>query len=334
MELEKIKELDPKEYGLQEVQVHEIQAAFVPKIQEHQALSTMHDWLIKQEITPKVAKEAGDVRRKLKKVRTGIAAVHKTQKAFFLAGGRYVDAYKNKASLPIQQMEENLMEIEKYQERIEQERLRKLQEQRVEEVKGFVPDAASRDLSSMDVDVWEAFVAAAQKKHQERLAAEAEAKRIAEEKEKQRKAAEEQRQKELAQAKKERDAAIKARKEAEAKELKARKEAEAKARKERDEIEAKAKKEREEMEARLKAAEKKAAMSMTPEQATALEETRQENKAMIDSVSDREKMDMYCAALQEISDAFEFKDDKFAEVKVYADKHIEKLIKWIAGKDL
>ena len=108
-ELEKI---NPTEFGLEVSQVETIEQAFLPKIQEREALVAIYDQLIKSELTPELCKEAKEVRLKLVKVRTGIADIHKTQKAFFLAAGRFVDAWKNKETLPVEQMEDKLSEIE------------------------------------------------------------------------------------------------------------------------------------------------------------------------------------------------------------------------------
>ena len=91
--------VDPKEFGLEEVQVATIEQAFMPKIVERDGYAVIYEQLITKELTKELCNEAGDFRRKLVKVRTGIADIHKTQKAFFLSAGRFVDAWKNKETL-------------------------------------------------------------------------------------------------------------------------------------------------------------------------------------------------------------------------------------------
>ena len=81
--------VDPKEFGLDDVQVLTIEQAFAPKIAERDGLAAIYQQVITKELTPELCSEAKQIRLKLVKVRTGIAEIHKTQKAFFLAAGRY-----------------------------------------------------------------------------------------------------------------------------------------------------------------------------------------------------------------------------------------------------
>jgi len=122
--------VNPQEFGLEVIKAEEIQNAFTPKIIEREALYQIYSQLITQEITVESCKEAGDLRKKLAKVRTAISDVHKTEKAYSLAYGRYVDALKNKNTLPIEQMEEKLSEMEKFFENIERERILQLKSDR------------------------------------------------------------------------------------------------------------------------------------------------------------------------------------------------------------
>lgn len=152
-----IEKVNPVEFGLQESQVVEIEQAFMPKIVERDALKSVYEGLLTKEITPELCREAKEVRLKLVKVRTGIADIHKTQKAFFLAAGRFVDAWKNKETLPIEQMEENLKLIETHYEKIEAERIQKLEAERKELVLKFTEFPAS-NLALMTEDVFNAYL--------------------------------------------------------------------------------------------------------------------------------------------------------------------------------
>lgn len=126
--------INPKEYGLEESSVKEIESAFAVKLAEKEPLISMYKSLITKELNPQLCKEAKDLRNKLVKVRTGIAEIHKSQKAYFLAAGRFVDAWKNKETEPIEQMESKLKEIETYFEKIEAERIAKLKAERIEKL--------------------------------------------------------------------------------------------------------------------------------------------------------------------------------------------------------
>lgn len=181
--------IDPKEFGLQETQVTEIQAAFMPKIVERDGLAEIYSGIITQEICPELCKTAKELRLKLVKVRTGIAEIHKTQKAFYLAAGRYVDAWKNKETLPVTQMEENLSAIEEHYERIEAQKRAALQTERAAELQKFSDEGAfiPGNLGELLPEVWDNYLLGVKtayetKKENELKAAEAEAARVAAEK--------------------------------------------------------------------------------------------------------------------------------------------------------
>ena len=238
--------IDPKEYGLEVEQVSTIEQAFLPKIQEREALVAIYDQLIVSELTPELCKQAKEVRLRLVKVRTGISDIHKTQKAFFLAAGRFVDAWKNKETLPVEQMEEKLSEIENYYVNIEKARIEKLQIERLEMVSKYT-DFPAQNLGSMEEEVFNSYLTGCKVAYEAKIEAERlEAERI-----------ENERLSEIARQKaiEEENARLKA--EAEAKE-KQMQEERVKAEAERKAIEAAAQKEREEAEAKLKAEQEKA----------------------------------------------------------------------------
>lgn len=177
--------VNPKDYGLEEKNVKSIEEAFKPKIIERDGLEKVYGGLIKQEITQDICNQAGSLRKKLVKVRTGISDIHKTQKAYFLSAGRFVDAWKNKETLPITQMEENLGKMEKHFEIKEQERLQKIQDIRLNRLSKYVEDVSDRYLADMEEDVWEAYISSKKKDYEllEAAKRQAEIERIAKEKE-------------------------------------------------------------------------------------------------------------------------------------------------------
>jgi predicted nuclease with TOPRIM domain len=133
-----IKKLNPEDFGLSQESVMTIEQAFIPKIIERDALLFYYEQIIVKEITPELCKEAKEIRLKLVKVRTGIADIHKSQKNFFLQAGKFVDSWKNKETIPVEQMEEKLKEIETYYERIEAKRIKDLEEERTELLRPYV----------------------------------------------------------------------------------------------------------------------------------------------------------------------------------------------------
>jgi len=251
MENETVK-IDPKEFGLEKKSVETIEQAFSPKIIERDGLAKIYEQVIKKELSEETSDEAGGLRKKLVKVRTGIADIHRTQKAFFLAAGRFVDAWKNKETEPVIQMEENLSKIEKHFQLIEQKRVDDLQEKRAVELSKYVDDAYDRHLFGMDDDVWSAYLNTKKKDYEDRIEAEAEIERqrlviIEAEKAEQKRIKEENERLRLAVEKAERLAAIEAEKRAKAeKERFAKEESERKIRQEKE------RKEKAEFETKLK----------------------------------------------------------------------------------
>ncbi len=156
------------EFGLNEKQVISVDAAFEEKIAERKEISKFYEIIIKQEINPETAQQARNLRLKAVKVKSGVSKIHKTQKAFALAFGKYCDAWKNKEIEPIQQMIDNLIEIEKFEERRKAEEKKALQEKRIKELGFYVEGEIDRDLASMDNEVWNAFFEAKKKEYYDR----------------------------------------------------------------------------------------------------------------------------------------------------------------------
>jgi len=174
--------LSPKEFGIEESKATVIEQSFLPKVVERDGLIAVYENILTKEITKDVCTEAATLRKKLVKVRTGIADIHKTEKAFYLASGRYVDALKNKHTLPIEQMEEKLAEIEKYYENLEKERIAALQATREAELTPYeVENVQSLALGVMADTVWNNFLAGCKKGYEDKVvaAAQAEADRLA-----------------------------------------------------------------------------------------------------------------------------------------------------------
>lgn len=178
-----VKKVNPSEFGLNESQVQSIEQAFLPKIIEREGLAEIYQQVITKELTPELCSEAKQIRLKLVKVRTGIAEIHKTQKAYFLAAGRFVDEWKNKETKPIQQMEENLEKIENHFINIEKQRIADLEAARTEQLKKYT-DIIPMSLGLMQDDVFNAYFDSQKKAYEDRIEAEkqAELDRIAREK--------------------------------------------------------------------------------------------------------------------------------------------------------
>jgi hypothetical protein len=166
--------INPKEFGLEENQVLTIEQAFLPKITERDGLSKVYELLIVKEITKESCNEAYELRKKLVKVRTGIADIHKTQKAFFLRAGQFVDAWKNKETLPVEQMEEKLSEMEKHFEKLEAEKIAKIESERKAEI-GKYTTVLPFGLGVMEESVYQNYIIGVKLSYEARIKAEQEA---------------------------------------------------------------------------------------------------------------------------------------------------------------
>ncbi len=227
---------------------------------ERKILKEEFDVLSKLEVSLENIPKFKELRNRIVKNRTqGTNVWHKKGKEVSLRLGQLYDAVKRNENLENEQMEEKLIGAEKHFENLEKERIAKLQAERVNLLSEFVEDSSERDLSSMENDVWESYLATKKQAHLDKRQAELDAEKEKQAKIKAEKEEQERIKKENAKLKaeaeeRERLAEIEADKRAKdeaerkAKEEKDRKIREEKERKERAEYESKLKAEREEKE--------------------------------------------------------------------------------------
>lgn len=156
--MNEIVKIDPKEYGLEETKAKQIEEAFRPMLEKMTELEAEYNEVAKLEISEETCKKAKELRLKYVKVRTGTANIHKDLKAFYLAGGRFVDGWKNAQLFASQGIEDKLKLIEDYYENLEKERIVKLQEQRASVLTKYEVDPIPANLGSMSEMVWANFL--------------------------------------------------------------------------------------------------------------------------------------------------------------------------------
>lgn len=167
-----IVKLDPQEYGLEESRAKEIAAQFQPMLDKMKELEDQYNEVLKlPEDDPETAKKAKRVRLEYVKVRTGTEKIHKKQKAFFLAGGRFVDGWKNTQKFASQGIEEKLKEIETYHERKEAERKERLRQERWEKLSNYMEEEPN-GLGNMEESVFENLLSGAKTAHEQKVEAE------------------------------------------------------------------------------------------------------------------------------------------------------------------
>lgn len=307
--------VDPKEFGIETGDDKRVLITDVFAFYEKE----YNEIISATEITTELSEKASSLRKKVGKIRIGISKIHKAKKEYWLNGGRSVDAWKNDNSAIVEEKERKLQEIETHFQRIEQERISKMREARIEILKQYDVDGTLiPTIAIMDETVWESFLMGERlkfeaKKEQERIAEE---QRIAKEK-----ADAEEREKMRLENERLRSEAKK--REAEL-EMERKKQAEILA-KQKAESDAKLKAEREEkakIESELKAKQDAEA------KAKADEDARVEAEA---NMGDKQKVEALIEDLIQIKSKYQFKSKKnqkmFSDVQGLIDKvisHIKK----------
>lgn len=191
----KITIVNPKEFGLEENKALELTSGLTTILTERETLKNAYLDVIDLEVSEENLKTFKSLRLEIRNNRTkGIEVWHKTNKEFFLTGGRFVDAIKNKEVAENDRMENALLEKEKHFENLEKERLKAIHNSRVEKLLPFNYEIGNVDFSGMDENMFNAILLGAETNHKAKLEAErlAEEQRLealrieAEEKEKQR----------------------------------------------------------------------------------------------------------------------------------------------------
>lgn len=153
--------LDPKEFGIDSNKALELQKDLPQMLSERDALTEAYDNVIRMEITPETSKMARELRLKIRDNRTkGIEPWHKTNKAYFLAAGKYLDAIKNREVEINQRMEANLEEIEKVEEIARNKELDDRLETRLNRLKYIDPEGVHHGMRDLSDDVFEAYLMA------------------------------------------------------------------------------------------------------------------------------------------------------------------------------
>jgi hypothetical protein len=149
--MEFTEEIKPDLFGLEATEAIEMVKGLSNTIAEREVLKNAYVDVIELPITTETLSVFKELRLKIVKNRTqGIEKWHTTNKAFYLAGGRFVDAVKNKESLVNTQMESKLLEAEKFFENQEKEKARLLNLDRIEKIRPYVEDADNMNFSEFD----------------------------------------------------------------------------------------------------------------------------------------------------------------------------------------
>lgn len=157
--LEFTEEIKPDLFGLELSKAQEMTSGLSTTLAEREVLKEAYADVISLEITTETLPVFKELRLKIVKNRTqGIEKWHKNNKAFYLAGGRFVDSVKNKEIVVNEEMEAKLMEAEKFFENQEKEKARLLNLERIEKIRPYVQDSDNMSFLEFDDESFDDFV--------------------------------------------------------------------------------------------------------------------------------------------------------------------------------
>ena len=159
-------------FGIEPAKAKEMVGGLDSTLADREVLKNAYIDVIELDITSENLAIFKELRLKLVKNRTSIETWHKNNKAFYLAGGRFVDAIKNKEIEVNKEMESKLLEGEKFFENQEKEKARLLNEERIEIIRPYVDDVSGLDFSDFSDENFDDFVLGKKTRYNERIEAE------------------------------------------------------------------------------------------------------------------------------------------------------------------
>ena len=159
-------------FGIEPAKAKEMVGGLDSTLADREVLKNAYIDVIELDITSENLPTFKELRLKLVKNRTSIETWHKNNKAFYLAGGRFVDAIKNKEIEVNKEMESKLLEGEKFFENQEKEKARLLNEERIEIIRPYVDDVSGLDFSDFSDENFDDFVLGKKTRYNERIEAE------------------------------------------------------------------------------------------------------------------------------------------------------------------
>jgi len=172
---ELIKFETPELTSIESSKADKIRATFEPMAEMLTDFESAYGEIIaesEEEITKELTARAKRLRLDIGKVRVKTEKLRKTEKEEYLRAGKAIDGVSNILKWAVTDKENRLKEIEDHFEIMERKRLEALQAERVEALSQYVENAQERDLSSMEDDVWNAYIATKKKEYEDRLEAE------------------------------------------------------------------------------------------------------------------------------------------------------------------
>ncbi|MFT6442497.1 MAG: hypothetical protein ACJASM_002043 [Salibacteraceae bacterium] len=165
----------PELQGIESSKAEQIKATFEPMAKMLSSFEGQFEDIINEAskaVSTSLATKAKRLRLDIGRVRIETEKTRKAQKDEFLRAGKAIDGVSNILKWAITDKEEKLKEIENHFEIQEKKKLEALQLEREELLSDYVDDAHLRDLSGMQLDVWDAYLSTKKQDHVDRIAAE------------------------------------------------------------------------------------------------------------------------------------------------------------------
>lgn len=167
--------IKPETFGLTPEKGISILESFNPKLTELSSLQQEYTELIKREITPELVAEAKVFYKQITTFESSLNTIHKAEKDFYLQGGRFVDALKNKGIVHSSEMKTKVKAIVDYYANIEKNKLDALEIERKSLLEPFYKETHLLDLRTMADDVFKNFLSAKKAPHELEVKAQSEA---------------------------------------------------------------------------------------------------------------------------------------------------------------
>jgi hypothetical protein len=156
--LEFTNDLQPELFGLQVNEAQQLVSGIDIVKHELDVLKNAYIDVIELEITTENLPIFKDLRKNFTKNRTSAEKLRKAKKAYFLNGGRFVDAIFKNIDAEREMMESKLLEAEKFFENQEKARIKALNDARIERLRPYLENVDGQDFSMMDNYDFDDFV--------------------------------------------------------------------------------------------------------------------------------------------------------------------------------
>lgn len=168
---QEIVSINPQEFGLEKKEAEQIESVFIPMIEKMKEMESEYNQIVALPITAELTQKARELRLRYVKVRTGTKEIHKTAKAYYLAGGRFVDAWKNAQEFSAMGKESELEKIEKHFELIEQAKKDKINAERERELSKYTADVSMFNYKDIPDETFAVLVASVKSAYEKEQAA-------------------------------------------------------------------------------------------------------------------------------------------------------------------